>query len=190
MLTEVPGDATARAGIERLLAVPTLRQRAASTLEARYEADGDVGAAGLARMLGVRLEFTAEARDRARLHQRVAELHEVVLDDPQGALDALVSALEEDPAAHAAQQRTPPLGARRCGRARGLGAGQAAADGRVGSERVAVLRDLAGIYDERLVEEIARRRAEPGAACWRTRATTPPWRSSRDAARACVPRPG
>jgi tetratricopeptide (TPR) repeat protein len=159
VLAEVPADATARAGIERLLTVPPLRQRAAATLEGRYEADGDVGAAKLARMLGVRLEFTADARERARLHQRVAELREVVLDDPQGALDALVSALDEDPADATLRSELLRLSAVAGADARAAAAlEKAAADPRGEGERVAVLRDLAGIYDERLIDPRAAER--------------------------------
>ncbi|MEZ4391246.1 MAG: tetratricopeptide repeat protein [Polyangiales bacterium] len=151
VLDDAPTDADARAGIERILAHAPLRRRAAETLEARYEADGDVGAGDLVRMLAVRLEFTEAPSERARLHQRIAELREIVLDDAEGALTSLVAAMEQDPGAASLRGELLRLSAVADADARAAEALERAAnDPRVGAERVSVLRDLAGLYDERI----------------------------------------
>jgi hypothetical protein len=140
--------------------VPALRAARGATLEGRYEADGDTGAANLARMLGVRLEFTAEARERARLHQRVAEQRELVLATPRAPSTRWSRRSTRTPPTRPAprasccgSRRSPTQDARA---AEALE--KAAADPRVGAERVAVLRDLAGIYDERLIDPRAAER--------------------------------
>lgn len=151
VLDESPGDAEARAGAERILAHAPLRQRAAGILEERYEADGDAGAANLVRMLSVRLEFTENSAERARLYQRVAELREIVLDDPEGSLSALISALEQDPQAESLRGELLRLSAAANADERAASAlERAASDPRAAHERAAILRDLAGLYDDRI----------------------------------------
>ncbi len=149
-----PTHTGARAGLERLLSVPALRLRAGAVLEPLYESDGDKGAAGdLVRMLLVRLEGPTEPHARAELFRRVAEIREFVLDDVVGALGAVIDALSADPASdvlRAEVLRLSTLASRHDRAAESLE--KAASDPRAENARVGILRDLALVYDDRLVD--------------------------------------
>jgi len=146
-----PAHAGARAGLERLVASPTLRLRAAAVLEPLYEADGDKSAADLVRMMLVRLEGTADAAARASLYRRVAELRELVLDDAAGAFDAVREATLAEPDAESIRAellRLSAMASRDEAAAEALE--RASNDPRAAGVRVALLQDLASLYDERL----------------------------------------
>jgi tetratricopeptide (TPR) repeat protein len=92
---EVPGNAAARAALERLLSEPGQRQRAAALLEPLYERRFEW--AELVRVLEVQLEAAADAGSRIPMLARIAEIHEARLSDPARAFGALERALQADP---------------------------------------------------------------------------------------------
>ncbi|TAK30476.1 MAG: tetratricopeptide repeat protein [Myxococcaceae bacterium] len=156
--TVVESDATnarARRGLERLIEAPALRQRAAQVLETLYDRDGDPSAEGLVRMLQIRLEATEPGAPRAALHQRIAELREIVLHDPVGALDAIATATLEDPTQATFREELLRLSAVALQDARAAETlEEVLEDPRASTVRVPVLRDLAAIYDERLIDPV------------------------------------
>ncbi len=150
-----PTHAGARAGLERLLEVPSLRAEAGAVLEGLYEADGDAGAQNLVRMLLVRLEGTEAPGARAELLRRVADQRELVLRDASGAFDAITLALAEEPGSDLLRDELLRLSTVAAQDARAAEAlERAAVDPRVGAAQVAVLRDLANLYDDRLFDHV------------------------------------
>jgi tetratricopeptide (TPR) repeat protein len=143
----------ARSGLERLLAVPALRAEAGAVLEGLYEADGDTGAQNLVRMLLVRLETTIGAHERAELLRRVADQRELVLRDARGAFDAIAQGLGEEPASDLLREELLRLSTVAAQDERAAEAlERAAGDERADGARVAILRDLANLYDDRLFD--------------------------------------
>ena len=148
-------NARARHGLERLVGAPALRERAAHVLETVYDRDGDPSAEGLVRMLQIRLETTEAGAPRAALHQRIAELREIVLHDPVGALDAIATATLQDPTEATCRDELLRLSAVALQDARAAETlEEVLEDPRAIVVRVAVLRDLAAIYDERLIDPV------------------------------------
>ena len=148
-------NARARHGLERLINAPALRQRAAQVLETLYDRDGDPSAEGLVRMLQIRLETTESGAPRAALHQRIAELREIVLHDPVGALDAIATATLEDPTEATFRDELLRLSAVALQDARAAETlEEVLEDPRASAVRVPLLRDLAAIYDERLIDPV------------------------------------
>jgi tetratricopeptide (TPR) repeat protein len=156
--TVVESDATndrARRGLERLIEAPALRARAAQALETLFDRDGDPSAEGLVRMLQIRLETTEAGAPRAALHQRIAELREIVLHDPVGALDAIATATVEDPTQATFRDELLRLSAVALQDARAAETlEEVLEDPRASGVKVPVLRDLAAIYDERLIDPV------------------------------------
>ncbi|MDB4928055.1 MAG: domain protein putative component of TonB system, partial [Myxococcaceae bacterium] len=154
----VESDATnarARRGLERLIEAPALRPKAALVLETLYDRDGDPSAEGLVRMLQIRLESTVAGAPRAGLHQRIAELREIVLHDPVGALDAIATATLEDPTQTEFRDELLRLSAVALQDARAAETlEEVLEDPRAAGVKVPVLRDLAAIYDERLIDPV------------------------------------
>lgn len=143
----------ARAGLERLLSNSALRAQAAAVLEPRYEADGDPGAESYVRMVLVRLEFTATPAERSALWRKVADQREIVLHDAVAAFDAIAQALTEEPDSESLREellRLSTLAAQDARAAESLE--KAAADPRAEAAKVAILRDLANLYDDRLFD--------------------------------------
>ncbi len=148
-------NARARRGLERLVEAPALRQRAANGLESLYDRDGDPSAGALVRMLQIRLEATPAGAPRAALYQRIAELREIVLHDPVGALDAIATATLEDPTQSTFREELLRLSAVALQDARAADTlEEVLEDPRASGVRVPVLRDLAAIYDERLIDPV------------------------------------
>lgn len=147
-----PSHPGARAGLERLVASrPELRRRAAAVLESLYESDGPAGAANLVRMILVRLEGTSAPDEQAALHRRIAELRETILGDTRGAFDAMVQAMLADP--NNDDYRKEVLRLAEIAGTNSIAAEafeQAARDERSRPSLVAILRETALIYDERL----------------------------------------
>ena len=145
----------AREGLSRLLELPAQRAQAAATLETLYDRDGDQSAAGLVRMLQIRLEKTDAGAPRAAVLQRIAELREIVLHDAAGALDAIAAATLEDPAQQTLREELLRLSAMALQDARAAETlEEVLEDSRSKPVRVEVLRDLAAIYDERLIDPV------------------------------------
>ncbi len=91
-----PNHATARALLEKLTDQQSLFEEVAETLEAVYRAAGDNKA--LAALFGKRIGFAPGASERLRLRLDLARVLEDQASDPKGALQALLSALDDDPA--------------------------------------------------------------------------------------------
>lgn len=154
VLNEEPTHAGARQGLERIVSSrPELKLRAGAILEHLYENDGDASARDLVRMLLVRLEGTADADERSNIWRRVAELREVVLNDVEGAFAATVEAMQATPENESTRAELLRL-------ASASGQNQAAAESLERASNAAkspaalvpLLRDLAGVYDDRLAE--------------------------------------
>jgi tetratricopeptide (TPR) repeat protein len=153
VVVRAPTHGGARAGLERLLAVPSLRLHAGSVLEPLYESDGDASASSLVRMLMVRLEGTASAEGRAELHRRVSELRELVLDDAAGSFEAMQHAVLAEPTSEVLRSELLRLSivANRDAAASDT-LERAVGDERAVGVRVSLLQDLAALYDERLID--------------------------------------
>ncbi len=105
-----PDDAEARALLERLLEVGSVRPRAAEVLEAVYEALDD--ARKLVRVLEVRLDAANNDDLRRELLRRIARLRDGRLQDDRGTLDALAQLVPLDPPDEAARARLAEVGHR------------------------------------------------------------------------------
>jgi tetratricopeptide (TPR) repeat protein len=105
-----PDDADARALLERLLEVGSVRARAAEVLEAVYEALDDPRK--LVRVLEVRLETANNDDLRRELLRRVARLRDGRLQDDRGTLEALARLVPLEPADEAARARLVEVGNR------------------------------------------------------------------------------
>lgn len=142
-----PSNASARDLVERSLAHPDLRQRAAIILEGVY-ADGDE-TRDLVRVLEIRLEFVADAVERRELLRRIAELRDARLGDDAASFEAYARLLPLSPGEVEARLRLLEI-ARRLGKLReAADVLVAAAKGADAPQpRAEILADVARIYDE------------------------------------------
>lgn len=101
----------ARELIEKCLAHPDLRQRAAILLESVYTEREEVRE--LVRVLEVRLEFAVDDTERRELLRRIAELRDERLTDDPGAFEAYARLLPLSPGDVEARQRYLEIAARR-----------------------------------------------------------------------------
>lgn len=153
VIAHEPGHEGARKGLSRLLEVPSLRKRVGATLEKLHESEGDSGAAELIEALRVRLEFTAEPSERSKIFQRIAELHELVLSDVKGACDASIEALLAEPSSVLLRDEMLRLSAAALQDSRAAETLETVAeDPRAVTAQVGVLKELANVYDERLID--------------------------------------
>lgn len=90
-----PSNIEARELVERILANPTLRARAAEILERVYEAVDD--ATNLVRILEIRLESAEGNELRRDILRRVAQLRDQRLRDDEGTFSALTRLVPLDP---------------------------------------------------------------------------------------------
>ncbi|HEU4410540.1 MAG TPA: tetratricopeptide repeat protein [Polyangiaceae bacterium] len=105
-----PEDADARALLERLLDVGSVRPRAAEVLEAVYEALDDPRR--LVRVLEVRLDTANNDDLRRELLRRIARLRDARLQDDRGTLEALSQLVPLDPSDEASRARLAEVGNR------------------------------------------------------------------------------
>jgi len=136
----------ARDLVEKCLAHPDLRQRAAIILEGVYTDREEIR--DLVRVLEIRLEFVADDVERRELLRRVAELRDERLTDDAGSFETYARLLPLSPGDVEARQRYLEIGTR-------LGKLEEAADVLVATARNAeapqpraeILEDVAGIYE-------------------------------------------
>lgn len=102
VLDQQPNHMRAQEALERLLSVESQRQRIAAILEPLYETQGAYP--DLVRILEIELEGISDARDRASLLLRIAELQEARLRDPVAAFGAYARAVEVEPSDTRARQ--------------------------------------------------------------------------------------
>ncbi|MFO7177475.1 MAG: tetratricopeptide repeat protein [Pseudomonadota bacterium] len=116
VLTERIGDYEARGLAERMLEIGELRQRAASMLEAVYEARNEIR--DLVRVLEIRLEGLAErseshvAEERRELLRRIAHLRDDRLHDDASSFEAFARLVPIDPVDTDARKRLMEIGRR------------------------------------------------------------------------------
>ncbi len=91
-----PTNAEATAQLEKLTEDRTLFEEVAETLEGVYRQSGDNKA--LSALFGKRITNASSASDRLKLRLDLARVLEDRAADPKAALDALLSALDDDPA--------------------------------------------------------------------------------------------
>jgi len=109
-LKTVPHFSRAIAMIDRLLAIPETRAKAAELLEAEYAGTSD--AKRQAQALGVLLETTAEPARRLELYKTLAEIEEHQLSAAGRAFDVVLKGLLEFPGELALWDRANVLAAR------------------------------------------------------------------------------
>ncbi len=155
--THAWGPRSARQLVEKILEVPTLRERAAIVLETVYSIRDDV--ADLVRVLEIHLEFVTEPDQRRALLARVAELRDERLRDDAGALEAYARLLPLDPDDGRARHRLMDI-ARRTGAHERAASVFTAAAARASSPipRAEILMDLAKLYENQL-NDVARAEA-------------------------------
>lgn len=105
-----PDDADARALLERLLDVGSVRPRAAEVLESVYEALDDPRK--LVRVLEVRLDAANNDDLRRELLRRIARLRDTRLQDDRGTLEALSMLVPLDPSDVVSRTRLAEVGNR------------------------------------------------------------------------------
>ncbi len=116
VLTERISDYEARGLAERMLEIGELRQRAASMLEAVYEARNEIR--DLVRVLEIRLEGLAErsephvAEERRELLRRIAHLRDDRLHDDESSFEAFARLVPLDPVDTDARRRLMEIGRR------------------------------------------------------------------------------
>ena len=100
----------ARELVEQILAVGSLRPRAAEVLESVYEEKDD--ARNLVRVLEIRLESAVDGDARRDTWRRIATLRDEKLSDDAGSLEALARLVPLDPSDAHARQRLTEIGRR------------------------------------------------------------------------------
>ncbi len=103
-------DADARQLVERILEVPTLRLRAARTLELVYEAKDEIR--HLVRVLEIRREGESSGAERRELLRRIATLRDERLRDDPGAFTTLSELVPLTPEDESARRRLVDIGRR------------------------------------------------------------------------------
>ncbi|MCL2725127.1 MAG: tetratricopeptide repeat protein [Polyangiaceae bacterium] len=137
----------ARELIEKCLAHPDLRERAAIILEGVYAEREELR--DLVRVLQVRLEFCANDAERREFLRRIAELYDGRLHDDAGAFDTYARLLPLSPDDAEARQRYLEIAKRqgRLGEAADLLL-SAAKNAEAPQPRAEILSDVAKIYEE------------------------------------------
>ncbi|MFO0660378.1 MAG: tetratricopeptide repeat protein [Polyangiaceae bacterium] len=154
VLKSEQSNANARALVERLLEIASLRVRAAEVLEAVYEARDEVR--DLVRVLEIRLEAAENDDLRRELLGRISVLRDQRLQDDAGAFESLARLVPLDPADATSRKRFEEIG-RRLGSNERVAAVLSAASGRAESAEVKaeILMDVARIYED-LLNDIAK----------------------------------
>jgi tetratricopeptide (TPR) repeat protein len=148
-----PSHAGARELLEMLVASrPEIRAAAAAVLERLYEEEGAAQASNLVRMLRVRLETTTDREALSALYRRIAELLEMHLSDAPAAFAAIAQALAASPSSDECRTDLGRLAEAANKNAEAAQAMLSAANDPTTntSAKVALLRDVAQIYDDRL----------------------------------------
>jgi golgin subfamily B member 1 len=141
-----PANRDGRELVEKCLAHPDLRQRAAIILEGVYSDRDEMR--DLVRVLEIRLEFVADDVERRELLRRVAELRDQRLTDDAGSFDTYARLLPLAPGDVEARQRYLEIGTRLGRLAEAADVLEAAAkNADVPQPRAEILGDVAKIYE-------------------------------------------
>jgi len=147
VVTQEPSNRDARELVEKCLAHPDLRQRAAIILEGVYADREEMR--DLVRVLEIRLEFVRDEVERRELLRRVAELKDERLNDDAGAFDTYAKLLPVSPGDVEARQRFLEIGGRLDRRAAAAEVlVTAAKNADAPQPRAEILGDVARIYEE------------------------------------------
>jgi tetratricopeptide (TPR) repeat protein len=147
VLREDSGNREARELVERCLAMPQLRARAAAVLEQVYDAKDEVR--DLVRVLEVRLEFAQEPVALRELLRRIAQLRDERLKDDAGAFDTYARLIPLDPEDVHARERALDIARRTNAHERVASVfADAAAKARVPEPKAEILSQVAHIYED------------------------------------------
>src|SRR5262249_18625768 len=146
VLAAQPSHGGARAALERLMALPALRQRIAGVLEPVYDQEGAI--AELVRVLEVQLEDVRDPGSPTAPPSRIAEPAEKRLHDVERAFGAVERAVLADPGDGHQRQELARLAAMRgLDRQRADVLERAAVATDSPGQRAEILSELASLYD-------------------------------------------